>query len=68
MEAKFFSYIVARGWENFKFLGGLLYWGDIIYFLGDGRAKPFLSIKSSMTNHINSRIVDGKIICFMCVC
>ena len=23
------------------------------------------SIKSSMTNHVNSRIVDGKIICFM---
>ena len=23
------------------------------------------SIKSSMTNHLNSKIVDGKIICFM---
>ena len=21
-----------------------------------------------MKNHVNSRIVDGKIICFMCVC
>ena len=31
----FVSYLVARGWENFKFLGDLLYWGDLISFLGE---------------------------------
>ena len=63
---KCFSYLVARGWENFKFLGDLLYWGELIFFLGEG-SRPFCSIKPSMTNHVNSRIVDGKIICFMCI-
>ena len=61
------SYLVARGWENFKFLGDLLYWGELICFLGEG-VTPVSSIKPSVTNHVNSRIVDGKIICFMCVC
>ena len=63
----FFSCLVARGWENFKFLGDLLRRGDLIPFLGE-RSTPFSSIKPSMTNHANSRIVDGKIIGFMCVC
>ena len=31
-------------------------------------ARLFSSIKMSMTNRVNSRIVDDKIICFMCVC
>ena len=31
-------------------------------------ARPFSSIKPSMTNHVNSRTVDGKIICFKCAC
>ena len=29
---------------------------------------PFSSIKPSMTNHVNSKTVYGKIICFMCAC
>ena len=56
--------LVARDWEDFKFLGDLLYWGDIISFLGEG-AKTFSLIKASMTKHVNSRTVDGKIICFV---
>ena len=32
----FFLYLVARGWEYFKFLGDLLYWGALISFLGEG--------------------------------
>ena len=31
-------------------------------------ARPFTSIEPSMMNHLNSTIVEGKIICFMCVC
>ena len=34
--------------------------GDLISFLGEG-ARPFSSIKPSMTNHINSRIVNSKL-------
>ena len=41
--------------------------GDLIPFLEEG-GRPFSYIKSSMINHANSRIVDGKIIGFMCVC
>ena len=44
-----------------------LYWGELKFFLGE-RARPFSSIKPSMTNYVNSRIVDGTIICFMCIC
>ena len=35
--------------------------------LGEG-ARPFFSIKPSMTNHVNSRIVYCKIICFISAC
>ena len=55
------SYHLARNWENFKFLG------DLISILG-GETLPFSTIKPPMTNYINSRIIDGKIICFICVC
>ena len=65
--AKIFLCLVVRSWQNFKFLGGLLYWVDLIPF-GRGEARPVSSIKPSMTNHVNSRIVDDKIICFMCLC
>ena len=57
-----FWYLLARGWENLKFLRYL------ISFLGEGVASPFTSIEPSMMNHLNSSIVEGKIICFMCVC
>ena len=38
----FFRYLVARGWENFKFLWDFLYWGELISFVGEGE---FYSIK-----------------------
>ena len=31
--AIFFPCLIARDWEDFKFLGDLLYWGDLISFL-----------------------------------
>ena len=65
--AKFFSCLVVRSWQNFKFLGGLLYRVDLTPF-GRGEAWPVSSIKPSMTNHVNSRIFDDKIICVMCLC
>ena len=62
--AQSFLCLVARDWEDFKFWGYLLYWGDLISFLEEG-ARPS-SIKPSMNNHVNQKIVDGKIICFVC--
>ena len=67
MGAKCFFYLVARGWENFKFGGGLLYWRDLISSLEKWGARPFPFINPQMTNHVNLRIVGGKISCFMCV-
>ena len=65
-----FLYPVARGWESFKFLGDLLFWrfGGHNFFFWEMGARPSSSIKLSMTNHVNTRIVDGKIIFFMYVC
>ena len=57
-----FLHLLARGWENFKFPG------DLISFLGEGGARTFAYIEPSMMNHLNSSIVESKIICFMCVC
>ena len=61
-----FLHLLARGWENFRFLGYLM------SFLGEGKgwrgARPFTFIEPAMMNHLNSNLVDGKIICFMCVC
>ena len=34
--AKIFSYLVARGWENFKFHGNFLDGGELLSFLGEG--------------------------------
>ena len=59
--------LVARAWEDVKFVGELILLGDLISFLGEGD-RLFSSIKPSMTNHVISRIVDGKIMCFMCAC
>ena len=47
-----FLCLVARNWENFKFLGGLLF--------RRGEARPFSSIKPSVTSHVNSRILSDK--------
>ena len=33
---KSFFYLVARVWENFRFLGDFFYWGDLICFFGEG--------------------------------
>ena len=47
----------------FKYLGDLLNWArELNFLLGRSRARPFSSIKLSMTSHVNSRIVHGKII------
>ena len=32
---KYFFCLVAWSWEDFKFIGELLYWGDLISFLGE---------------------------------
>ena len=67
VQAKLFD-LVARSSENLKFLGDSLFCVDLISFFGRGEARLFSSIKPSMTtNHVNSRIVDNKIICFMCM-
>ena len=64
---KIFLYLVAKGWENFKNSWGPSVLGETNILFGS-EARPFSSIKPSMTNRVNSRIVEGKIICFMCVC
>ena len=65
--ANFSSCLMARGWENLKFLGDLLFLGNNILF---GRGYAIIFHKASNDQScklINSRIVDGKIICVMCV-
>ena len=44
---KMFSYLAARNWENFKLLGDLLYWGDLISFLGE-EASSFSCISHQL--------------------
>ena len=62
-------YLIARGWKKFKFLGGLLYCSSCTFLVGGGGGvRPISSIEPLKTNHVNSRTVEGKIICFMCVC
>ena len=55
-----FFCLVARGWEDFKFLGELLYWGSLIPFLGEGGQTIFFhkaindqSCKLKNTVHAN---------------
>ena len=45
-----------------------LYWEWPNFHFGRLRARPFSSIKPWITSRVNLRIVDGKVICFMCVC
>ena len=54
-------YVIARNWENVRFPRDPAYFGYLISFLGEGT-------RSSMTNHINTRVVDDKVFCFMCLC
>ena len=41
----FFSYLVARGWENLKFFWGASVLGAPSFLFGRGGARPFSSIK-----------------------
>ena len=59
----FFFNFVAKAWEYFKFLGELMYLGVLFSFFGMG-AMPFSSTKPSVTNHVNSRTVDSKMVAF----
>ena len=40
-QLKRFWYLVARGWENFKFLVDLLYWGEPNFVFGREEARLF---------------------------
>ena len=47
-------------------------WGPSVlvgpnFFFGREGARPFSSIKPPITNHVNSRIVDGKIMFHVCM-
>ena len=48
------------------FYGGLIFFPCLVA-KGLGRFQ-MSSIKPSMINHVNSRAVDGNIICFRCAC
>ena len=56
----FFHILQPRAGEISDFLGPCLLRGPNFLFRGGG-AGPFSSMKPSVTNHVNSRIVDGKI-------
>ena len=60
------SNLVARNWENFKFWGTFCI-GQTQFPFWERRGRPFSFMKPSMTNHVSSRKVDGKIIFFMCI-
>ena len=49
-----------------NFLGSFCI-GGTEFFWGERGTRPFSSIKPSMTNHVNSRMVAGKIMCESCV-
>ena len=57
---KIFFISCSQGLRKSQISWDHVYWGDLIFFLGEGGAGPFSSMKPSMTNHVNSRIVDGK--------
>ena len=63
-------YTPGQGLWKCQFLGDFLYWECLISLLGE--ARSFSSIKTSVTNYanyyVNSRIVDGKLVCFLSVC
>ena len=54
---------------KFQISWGPFLLGGFNFLFWRGRwARPFSPIEPSMANHVNSRTVEGKIICFMCVC
>ena len=64
----FFFVSCGLGLGIFQISWGPSVLGVLISFLGEG-ARPFCSIKPSMTNHVNSRTVDSKIMFHvMCAC
>ena len=60
--------LCSLGLGRFQISWGPFVLGRLSCLFGERRARPFYSMKLSMTNHVNSRIVDGKIICFICGC
>ena len=65
--AKFFLCVLQLGAGNISnFLGTFCIMNGVLISSLGGGARPFSSIKPSITNQLNSRTVDGKIICFMC--
>ena len=59
----------SQGLGKFKsFWGPYLLWGLNFLFWRGRWTRPFCYIEPSLTNHVNSRTLEGKIICFMCVC
>ena len=63
----YFLWHVFPHLQIFIFVGTKFFFGSNCLFRRGG-TKPFSSIKPSQTNHVNSSIVNGKIICFTCVC
>ena len=64
MGANFFL-SCSKGLGKFQISWGLLVLGGPNFLFG---RKVFFSLKPSMANHVNLRKVNGKLICFMCVC
>ena len=66
--AKFFFVSCSKGLGIFQISWGPSLLGGPNFLFGIGGTRPFSSIKPSITNHVDSKTVDGKIICFMCAC
>ena len=64
MGANFFL-SCSKGLGKFQISWGPLVLGGPNFLFG---RKVFFSLKPSMANHVNLRKVNGKLICFMCVC
>ena len=63
----YFLWHVLPHSQIFIFVGTKFFFGSNCFFRRGG-TRPCSSIKPSQTNHLNSRIVNCKIICFTCVC
>lgn len=66
------KYPITREGKFPKFCGNLLCWVYLIFSGGVGcggrEVRLFFGLKPSVTNRLNSKIVDVIIICFMHVC
>ena len=63
----YFLWHVLPHSQIFIFVRAKFFFGSNCLFRRGG-TRPCSSIKPSQTNHLNSRIVNCKIICFTCVC